>query len=217
MDLEEYYGHLVDVRTGTLPQALATKAIGTWLPRYERGLPSPVWSQEWANYEHVEEWISPWSGWLVTDFSFRRNKIGRGIARAYRTLGTKGIIIPVAYKVCTLEWNTESEQVLVRIGKRLYIVYSTDDVAEPVGIVALPASFDDTFDSHTLQEFCANRNNWLHFWLGDGGEYGLGGSAEIVDEVFSFLETHPQALSSFEPNPEKWTNEEWSSLQNNLD
>ncbi|KLO15558.1 hypothetical protein SCHPADRAFT_995808 [Schizopora paradoxa] len=171
MDLEDYYSHLPDVQAGTIPEALVAKVVGTWLPRYERGALSPEWSQDWENYEHIGEWISPWSGWLVSKFSFEEIQIGRGIIQTYRSLGTKGIIIPVAFRVPSPSESKDNEQILLRVGKRLYIVYVPSNEAEDVCIVALPVNFDNAFDSRTLKELCNSRNNWL-FWNVDGDAPG---------------------------------------------
>ncbi|KLO15559.1 hypothetical protein SCHPADRAFT_938666 [Schizopora paradoxa] len=217
MDLEEFYKHIDDIRAGNIPRALVKKVVETWLPRYERGQISPVWSQDWENYEHVEEWISPSSTWLIPNFSFEKKRNGRALVQAYRILGTKGVITPVAYRVTTPEWVKDSEQVIVRIGKQLYAVYVPFDSAEDVSIAVLPVNFDDTFDSRMLKEFCRDGRNWLRDWFGDGGKYGLGCGAQVAEEVLSFLESHSEILSEMESNPEKWTNSEWDPFHFILD
>ncbi|KLO15561.1 hypothetical protein SCHPADRAFT_902327 [Schizopora paradoxa] len=217
MELEEYYGYLQDVQAGTMPEALVAKVVGTWRPRYERGVLAPEWSQDWTNYDHIEEWISPWSGWLVSTFSFEKIQIGRGIVQTYRALGTKGIIVPVAYRVTPPGRSKDNEQILLRIGKRLYVVYVPNDEAEEIDIAALPVNFDNAFNSRMLKEFCSGGINWLQYWVGDGGRFGLGRSAEVAEEIFDFLKAHPQVSSTMEPEPEKWTNSVWDSLRDMLD
>lgn len=212
MKLNDYYGYLNDVKAGIVPRSLANEMMANWLPRYNRGQLSPAWSQEWANYDQVAEWIYPWSGWLVDAFAYERNRIGRGIIQAYRMLGTKGEIVPVAYRVVPPGKYKENEQVLIRISKRLYIVFVPIIVSDTIGIIALPVDFEDAFDAAMLRGFCTNGANWLQHWRGESKSYGFGRYVETAGDAFNFMEKHPQALSSVGPNPEEWSNLEWESL-----
>lgn len=205
MELPAFYYFRQDIYEDRIPPACLDEVVEAWKPSpdIERLLPIAGWSNDWSNFENMDEWIQPYSRWGTTDNTFRFDNFSPAILLIRLRLDALGDVIPILYK------EDNHEIVLFRIGQRPYIRSISPTEDERFGAVPLP--LHQVLDAVVLDGFIEDfslMDSLRTFRVWDGA---VGYQAIIRYICLQILQYLSSPDAGYRPagEPETWTDDDW--------
>lgn len=209
MDLPAFYQYLHDIRQNRSTAVLVEEATRNWtVPDEVAGrLPIAGWSNDWARFRKMHEWVFPVSRWGPSDTDFTFGNDGPAISVIRDKLNIIGDMIPVLYS------EDDHNIVVFRVGRDAFIHSIDFDGDDCVGVI--PMKWEELLTEERLRSIFDDFSiqcNLGGVFLNDYGLCWRSRAQHDCRRVLKFLSTS-QIGPRPDSDPETWSYDDWLRLE----